>query len=300
MRRGGSRTTMLLLGGLLSILAFVVLFVVLSQPPPSTGQNIPPTAVPKQSVVVAQHDIKGFTIIKAEDLTVAELDPNQVISPTTQIPQTLVNKMLTRDYTANDQINLNDVSDPGVSQQLKKGQRGFVLPIKEVDNFGGQLLDGDVVDVLWSRNFEVISEIAGPDGKPVQATRIFPTTKKILDNIQIVHVIHLTAGGATKKSTGPVNSSPDTTGQSQQQAAAAEAQAAQALYATAQDTPFSAALVLGITDQQAEVLKYTRETGTLSLTLRPKGDTDTERTTGITDKIMTEDYGVVLPEIIFK
>jgi len=235
---------MLLLGGLLSVLAFVVLFVVLSNGSTKDPTPVIPTPVPKQSVVVAAHDIKGFTIIKPEDLRLEELELNQVISPTTQIPQEVVNKMLTRDYTEGQQINLDEVSDPGVSQQLKKGQRGFVLPVKEPDNFGGQLLDGDVVDVLWTRQFEIISEVAGPDGKPTQLTRTFPTTKKILDNIQIVHVIHLTAGGATKKSSGPVNSSPDTTAQSQQQAAAQEAQAAQALYALTPDTPFSAALIL--------------------------------------------------------
>ena len=191
----------------------------------------------------------------------------------------------------------------GLKLEKTKGQRGFVLPIREVDKFGGQLVDGDVVDVLWTRQFEIITSIVGPDGKPQQLTRNFPTTKKVLDNIKVVRVIHLAAGGAKKKST---NSTVDTTPQQSGSGAdaatqqAAAAQAAQALYGTTVETPFSAALILGITDQQAEVIKYARETGIVNLTLRAQGDTDVERTTGITDKIMTEDYGVVLPEIIFK
>ncbi len=303
MRRSGGGRTMLLLGAVLSLLAFVVLYLAFqggSKPPAIAAI---PTEVPKQQVVTVARDVKGFTIVKPEDVTVSNLEVSQVISPSTTIPQQIIGKMLTRDYAQGQQVNLDDVSDPGVSQVLTKGQRGFVLPIHEVDNFGGQLVDGDVVDVLWTREFEIISTILGPDGKPQQLTRKFPTTKKILDNIKVVRVIHLAAGGTTKKS---ANSTVDTSAQqttSSSDAAAKQAaavQAAQGLYATTPETPFSAALILGITDQQAEVIKYARETGAVNLTLRAKGDADTERTTGITDKIMTEDYGVVLPEIIFK
>ena len=303
MRRSGGGRTMLLLGAVLSLLAFVVLYLALQGGRTAPLVPIIPTEVPKQNVVTVARDVKGFTILKAEDLTVKNLPVNQVISPTTEIPQQIVGKMLTRDYAQGSQVNTNDVSDPGVSQVLTKGQRGFVLPIHEVDNFGGQLVDGDVVDVLWTRQFEIITSIVGPDGKPQQLTRNFPTTKKVLDNIKVVRVIHLAAGGAKKKST---NSTVDTTPQQSGSGAdaatqqAAAAQAAQALYGTTVETPFSAALILGITDQQAEVIKYARETGIVNLTLRAQGDTDVERTTGITDKIMTEDYGVVLPEIIFK
>ncbi len=301
MRRSGGGRTMLLLGAVLSLLAFVVLYLALQGGRAAPPTIAIPTEVPKQDVVTVARDVKGFTILKAEDLTVSSLPVNQVISPTTSIPQQVVGKMLTRDYAQGTQINTTDVSDPGVSQVLTKGQRGFVLPIHEVDNFGGQLVDGDVVDVLWTRQFEIITSIVGPDGKPQQLTRSFPTTKKVLDNIKVVRVIHLALGSTKKSTNSTVDTTPQQSGSSdaaaQQQAAA---QAAQGLYATTAETPFSAALILGITDQQAEVIKYARETGIVNLTLRAQGDTDVERTTGITDKIMTEDYGVVLPEIIFK
>ncbi|MDQ2806598.1 MAG: Flp pilus assembly protein CpaB [Chloroflexota bacterium] len=302
MRRSGGGRTMLLLGAVLSLLAFVVLYLALQGTRGAPPVVAIPTAVPKQDVVTVARDVKGFTILKAEDLTVTNLPVNQVISPTTEIPQQIIGKMLTRDYAQGTQVNTNDVSDPGVSQVLTKGQRGFVLPIHEVDNFGGQLVDGDVVDVLWTRQFEIVTSIVGPDGKPTQLTRNFPTTKKVLDNIKVVRVIHLAAGGTKKSTNSTVDTTPQQSGSGADTAAqqAAAAQAAQALYGTTAETPFSAALILGITDQQAEVIKYARETGIVNLTLRAQGDTDVERTTGITDKIMTEDYGVVLPEIIFK
>jgi len=74
------------------------------------------------------------------------------------------------------------------------------------------------------------------------------------------------------------------------------------------------------TDQQAEVLKFANEGGTIDLACDPRprkkapmaktlkgpdgkdiiGDHDLEKTTGITDKVLVESYGLLLPEILVK
>jgi len=294
MRRG--RSTMLLLGVIFALLAFVVLYLALSRPSDAVTQ-VEPTPVPKAQVVVAARDIKGFTPITADDVTIKDMEVTQIMTPTLTSGQMVIGKMVTRDYKVNDQIIATDVADLGISQILAKGQKAFVLPVKEVDNFGGQIVDGDVVDVLWTRTFELTTLLVGPDGKPSQVTKPLPSTKKVLDNIKIVRVIQLRPSTSNKSGSGPVNSNG---GQqpSDQQAQAAAQQAAQAAYGP--DALVTAALVLSVTDQQAEVIKYARETGVVDLTLRARDDTDVERTTGITDKIMVEDYGVQIPELIVK
>ncbi|HMA34640.1 MAG TPA: Flp pilus assembly protein CpaB [Chloroflexia bacterium] len=300
MRRGGSRRSMLLLGIMVAVLVFILLYVMLSGGNNTPAQILPPTPVPKQQVVVAQKDIKGFTVVKPDDVIVKDVDVSTVITPSTNLPDQVIGKMLTRDYQAGKQIITTDVSDPGISQVLPKGLRAFVLPIHEVDNFGGQIVDGDVVDVLWTRNFEITTQIIGADGKPVLIQRTLPTTKKVLDNIKVLRVILLRAGTTGKQGNGPVNTAPQQNASDQAASAAAAAAAQQALYATAPETPFSAALILALRDQDAEVIKFARETGVVDLTLRAKDDAETERTTGITDKIMIEDYGVQIPELIVK
>ena len=294
MRRG--RSTMLLLGVIFALLAFVVLYVFLAgaQTPPPT---VAPTPVPKAPVVEAARDIKAFTPITTEDVTIVEVEQTQILTPTMSTAQLVVGKMVTRDYKAKDQILATDVAELGISQILTKGQKAFVLPIKEVNNFGGQIVDGDVVDVLWTRTFELTTLLVGPDGKPSQITKPLPSTKKVLDNIKIVRVIQLRPSTSSKQGSGPVNPNGGEQA-SDQQAAAAAQQAAQAAYGP--DALVTAALVLAVTDQQAEVIKYSRETGVVDLTLRARDDTDVERTTGITDKIMVEDYGVQIPELIVK
>jgi len=110
----------------------------------------------------------------------------------------------------------------------------------------------------------------------------------------------LRAGNAKKSGDQAVNAAPAPNSNDQAASQAAQTAAQQALYASGAETPFAAALILAVNDQQAEVLKFARESGVLNLTLRAKDDAEIQRTTGITDKIMNADYGVVVPELIIK
>jgi len=288
---------MLLLGAIFALLAFFVLYIGLTraQPPPPTAT---PTPEAKIQVIIAKDDIPSYTLVKETDLTTSEINASLVTTDTVTNANTVIGQVLKRPYRANAQINASDVSEPGISLVLTKGQRGLTLPIQEKDNFGGQLNDNDVVDILWSRNFEVVQAIIGADGKPVEHIAELPTTKKLLDNIKVIRVIHLVVGPKNAESSGPVQAPQTESSADQAQSQQAQTQANQNLYA--EDAPPSAVLVLAVTDQQAEVIKFARENGIVSLTLRAKDDTDVERTTGITDKIMNEDYGVVLPEVLIK
>ena len=267
MRRG--RRTMLLLGTVLALLAFVVLYLALSRSPDTSSAMVAPTPVPKQHVVVTANDVKSFTIVKDTDLTVKEVEQPQVLTSTTQMPELIVGKMLLRDYRADSQVVMTDVADAGISQVLKKGERAFVLPIKEVDYFGGDLVDGDVVDVLWTRTFEVTTNIPGADGKPTQQIKPLPTTKKILDNIKVLRVTGLGAAAAKNSSTNAVNAQGAL--QLRRLLPARPRRQAAEPGPLGKDAPFTAALTLAINDQQAEVIKFARETGDVSLDAAREG-----------------------------
>lgn len=304
MRRG--RRTMLLLGGVLAIIAFFVLYLGLSGGG-GGGQRVPPTATPEpvMKVVAAAKDIPSFTVVKAEDITIKEVRVSEVISGSIAGPAPgadpdtgkVIGQVLGRAYIADSQILEEDVLPPGISQALQKNERAFTIAVQEINNFGGQVFDNDTVDVLWTRTFEVTTNLVGPDGKTIQVVKPLPTTRKLLDNIKILRVIPLRQGGnARKKNTGPVNATPQQGQNVDPEVARLEA--LQGLYDP--KAPPSAAFILALTDQQAEVVKFAREQGILDLTLRAKDDTDVERTTGITDKILIEDYGMPEPELIIK
>ena len=50
-----------------------------------------------------------------------------------------------------------------------------------------------------------------------------------------------------------------------------------------------------MTDQQAEVLKFSGETGVITLVLRGRGDTALETTIGSTLEILVSQYGLPVP-----
>ena len=82
-----------------------------------------------------------------------------------------------------------------------------------------------------------------------------------------------------------------------------------------EDAPYQTVLVLGVTDQQAEVITFARQNGSVDLTLRSsavqkddtgavikdaagndvRGDTDVEKTTGITLDTLIKEYGLPSP-----
>jgi Flp pilus assembly protein CpaB len=299
---------MLLLGGVLALLAFFVLYIGLTA---ASGNQAPPvgtpTPEPKAQVVVAATDIPAYTVLKEDMLTIKEVELSTVLSNTTATTVDLIGRMTTRDYQQDAQVQLDSITDPGISQILTKGQRAFVLAIQEVNNFGGQLVDGDTVDLIWTRTFETSQAVVNPSGDPGEKTATLPTTKTLLQNLKVLRMIPLRAGTAkNNSSSSPINSdaSLESGTSSDTDSEAAQAAALQSLYADTAtggtEPAYSAAAVLAVTDQQAEVIKFARENGVISLALRAKDDTETETTTGITDKILVQDYGLIAPEIVLK
>lgn len=306
MRRG--RSTMLLLGGVLALLAFFVLYIGLSAAGNSNAPvAVTPTVEPKAQVVVAATDIPAFTVLSEEMLTIKEVALSTVVSNSVASTIDLVGRMTTRQYPQDAQIRSTDVQDPGISQILETGQRAYMLPIQEANNFGGQLVAGDSIDVLWTREFATTQTVVGPDGNPVSREATLGSTKTILQNVKILRMVPLRAGTETQSTGGTVNADPSM--DSSAAGAEAENQAAidAAMQAYYNDTfngqaepVYTGVAILSVTNQQAEVIKYMREYGRFSLALRAKDDAAEEVTTGITDKIMVEDYGLVAPELIVK
>jgi Flp pilus assembly protein CpaB len=197
----------------------------------------------------------------------------------------------------------NQVTTSGFSQILGKGKRAFTLAVNERNNFGGMLTENDYIDVLWTHKYEVSQFVPGADGKPQEKTRTLPTTKTLLQDVRVMRVITLNT---------PSTQQPRADGQNgaATQTAAVRAAPASQLYAA--DAVVSTVLILEVNDQQAEVLKFANEGGTLDFTLRSsdgtsrrgdadvRGDHDPERTTGITDKVLVEQYGLLLPELLIK
>jgi hypothetical protein len=176
---------------------------------------------------------------------------------------------------------------------------------------------------LWTHHFEVFQLIPGPDGKNEEKSSDLPTTKTILENVQVLRVISLRPTPAPGSNTGSINGGGSAQSDNPSASSASTSRrnaSSQTAAAYAADAPPQAVLILAVNDQQAEVIKFASENGTIDLALRSSapvkdpegnvmkgpdgkdliGDHDPEKTTGITTKVLVEQYGLLLPEILVK
>jgi len=307
MKNRGGRF-LLILGAGLAVLAFAVVYLLTSKGLPQANAGTPEQAVatppPTKVIAVVNQDVPAYTVLDATNVGTMEVDASTAVSPTTDTPSLVFGKMVTQAMSKGQPIMTNQLTTSGFSNVLDKGHKAYTLPIPERNTFGGMITENDYVDVLWTHMYKVSQFIAGPDGKPQEKDQDLPTTKTLLQNIRVMRVISLRATTAPQNNSGQ-NGNSDATGSVNKPAPAS------ASTYTA-DAGVTAVLILDVNDQQAEVLKFANENGTVDLALRSSketkgadgkdvaGDHDPDHTTGITDKVLVEQYGLLLPEILVK
>ena len=310
MRRGGR---LFLLLGILILIVGALAYFVLSQPNLVNQELTPqPTQELTRKVVIARIDIPNNTVITDTEgfLTTADIPESEFAAASGQYFTTqseLMNKQTLRAISFNERIRREDVTDPGLSIQiptaLPNQPRVKAIPF-QVNNLTGvadQIKQSDYVDVLAS--FTVSRTYLRPGfgennqiiirEEPFQGQ----TTKTLLQNIQVLQIRKPappaegtpTPGGEAAPA-GPPQT--DTSGQPiQNQGAAGQPATGDQLQ------PGNWLLVLGVTDQQAEVLKFALEQGTgITLVLRGRGDSAIETTTGATFDLLVSQYGVPVPQ----
>jgi Flp pilus assembly protein CpaB len=312
MKKRGGRF-LLVLGAGLAVMAFVVVYIATSKNLGTTkaATTAPPAPV-MVSIAVVNQDVPAYTVLDATKVGTLDVDASTVVSGTTSTPSLLYGKTLLMPMTKGQPILANQVTTAGFSNVLEKGKRAFTLAVPERNTFGDSVTENDSVDVLWTHKYQVIQLIPGPDGKPVEHQKDLPTTKTLLQDIKVLRVISL------RPQVPPAANGTTTTGQVNQTTAVKGTGAVADAYGP--EAPVQEVLILAVTDQQAEVLKFANEGGTIDLALRSSaaqkgpdgktlkgpdgkdiiGDHDLEKTTGITDKVLVESYGLLLPEILVK
>lgn len=295
MRRSGSRT-ILLLGAVVALAVALVVFLLMNGP--TGAQPAPPTPTPViVKVVVPKEDITRFTILTNDNLGLMDVDQRTVPTTTLNlVDQKSIGKMVLRDYRANEPIVTTDLQDPGVPQLLEKGKRAFALAIQEINTFNQSIIANDNIDLIWSTKYTVSAYTVPPGGGTAEKVeRDLGTTKTLLQNIKVLRVQSLSAATNNSGTTNGVNANAQSGNNNDPQKAQ---QAAQAQFA--KDAPPTMVLILSVDDQQAEVIKFARENGILDVALRATDDSDPGTTLGITDKILVDEFKVVVPDLIVK
>ena len=242
MRRSGSRT-MLLIGALVALAVFLVVYVLMvNGQKPATDLTPTPTVTPILVVVPKENGLQPNKIITDADVQLTPVDGTTVSTTTLKTTDQVVGKMVNRAYAQGTPIVSELLKEPGVAQRLTQGSRAFSIALREINTFNQGINDGDAIDVLWSKEYDITGYVQPPTGgAPEKVERKFSTTKTLLQNIKVLKVVSLKVGAdQTQGSTGPVNASGG--GNS---SASDQQKAQQAIQQAYEDTaPYSMVLIL--------------------------------------------------------
>ncbi len=315
MRRGAR--LFLLLGILILVAAALVYFLVGQQTPPPSDLTPTPTPEIKKKIVVALIDIPANTVLTDTETFLSEIEilesefkaaPGQYF----ESPSDLLNKQTVRQISFKSRITRSDVTEPGLSILIPTAQpnqpRPKAVPVM-VDNLSGvadQIRPGDFIDILGS--FEIQRTIIRPsfgENNQIILKEEALTGKSVKTLIQNVQVLQVLKPAVPEGTPGQGGNAPPATqpGPPQTDASGQPIQPGQEGQPTQQSGPKTTGtfqtgewiLILALTDQQAEVVKFSTETGTISLALRGRGDTAVDNTIGSTLSLLVAQFGLPLP-----
>lgn len=304
MKNRGGRF-LLILGAGLAAMAFVVVYIVMSNGKLGGGPAASvPATVQMTTVAVVSRDIPAYTMLDASNVSLKDVDASTAATGATADPASLYGKMTLVPMAQEQQIQKSLLTEAGFSSVLGKNERAFSLAVPERSTFGNTVTENDRVDLLYTVQIDYSRPVPKGDGKIDYQPSVFTSTKTLLQDVRVMRVISLRAPAPTtdEEKAAAANSS-------------ARNNAAGPTTMYDEGAPYQAVLILGVTDQQAEVLKFARETGVLDFTLRSSaaqkgpdgaplkdpegktltGDHDVEKTTGVSLKTLVEQYGVQPP-----
>ncbi|GIW20562.1 MAG: Flp pilus assembly protein CpaB [Chloroflexota bacterium] len=282
-----SNRLILLIGIFLAIVAFVGIVLVFNQRPGGEGPAASPTELP---TVFAKVDIPlGVQVtadmVEQRNLSTAERDPTAF-----QSTSLVIGKVARRDIVAGAQLVAADF-DVGRGQGLTSidcpaTMRCISVQVDQVSGVGTLINKGDYVDLLvgfQSGTFPVVT-INPDDGTITPVAGLNSTSVKLLlQGMQVVGTL-LPPAPQTEGQPQPGQGGTTLTGQQE-------------------------IVILAVTPQQAEVIKFAQLDGSISLILRsPKDFVDpvtrqpitppADPTTGVVLKTLVDEYGVLVPQLI--
>jgi len=289
-----SNRLILLIGIFLAIVAFVGIVLVLQGQGTGTA-NTPPAELP---TVYAKVDIPFGTQVTADQVEAQVKPVDQRAADAFSDVGLVIGRTVTTNVLAGKQLQeadfaLSRTGQAPIAGNLERGLRAVAIQVDQLSGVGTLINVGDRVDL--------IAGFSGPDKFPV--ITIDPTTKQItpvqglnstsvkmlLQNLQVVGALFPPP--------------PAEQGQAQGQAQPGASTAPTTALTGQQEL-----VIVAVTPQQAEVIKFAQLDGTITLALRsPKDFKDAngnpvvpppDRTTGIVLKTLVDQYGVLPPEVI--
>ncbi len=281
----------LVVGILLAAVAFVaIIFLFNNQGGGGGGGNLP-----QGSVVVASRDIKLGDTIQERDVTTNSIPLSQEQPDQFRNPGEVIGQVARTDIAKGANLNqamFSGTGAPSIAKDLPSGMVAMAVRVDAATGVGTLILPGDRVDVVMTLEITPVSVTPGQEGAPpavaAQDALKTPSSKVLLQNVEVRAVLGATASGTADTATAGGGTVPDLAAATQ-------------------------VVILGMTTQQAEVLEYVTQKAqvkamastaapglNITLLLRSPKDKDAPavETTGIVLETLIKEYGVLPPVVL--
>ena len=277
-----SNRLILLIGFLLAAIAFVGIVLLLGGG--QTGGNR--EGVTESTVVVASADIPLGTTVTAELVEAQIVKEREKPVGSYTLESEVVGRTVTTQLTKGQLLDANAFAtttvNADIARLLDPGRRAMSVQVDQVSGVGTLVKPGDRVDVVIG--------IAGADKFPVVSTD--PQT----DQIQVVPGINATSVKAIIQNlevVGTLLPPPTDTGTTDNNGETTDG-TAPTLNGQTQ------IVILAVSAQEAEVLRFAQIDGTITLVLRSPDDKEapSDATTGITLRQLVDSWAIIPPQIV--
>ena len=294
MRR--SNRLVLLVGVFLAIVAFVGILLLSTNNNPSGPNGAAATPTPDGPVVIATSEIPLSSTIRADQLTVQTMNRSLILPNAYTDPSQVVGQIARQKVATGAQVT-STVTSGGTQGQITNltcpvTMRCIAVQVDQVSGVGTVIKTGDFVDMvvgIAADKFPVITVNPADDSIQVLAGLNNTSVKLLLQGMQVMGTLLPPPPPPTTSGTAsppPSTGSGPTTlnGQSQ-------------------------IVILAVTAQQSEVVKFAQLDGSVTLVLRSPDDffdpltgspipQVSVDTTGVILKTLVDSYGVLPPEVV--
>ncbi len=308
--RGGR--IFILLGIIVAALVAVLFFAFFQ--PQATPETVtaPATQVPERDVVAALVDIPANTVLTDTEtfLTTTKVSELQYNADPTRYFTNfaeLQSKITTISISANSPITKDMVREGGLSLLMptavadQPSRKAIPFQVNNLTGVADLLQPGDFVDLIVTFKFE--RNYLRPSIQYNQENNTYSvifnddkftdgSAKTLAQNIQVLKI-------SKPQAATDGTPTPSSDGEPPQTAEDGSVVGADGSTQPAGDTliPGSWVVVLAVTDQEAEIIRYSlQQASSMALVLRGRGDTTVEQTLGVTLNILVSQYGLPEPQ----
>ena len=277
-----SNRLILLIGFFLAAVAFVGIVLLLGSGSDGGGGNEPGVDALNTTIVVTTADVPLGTTLTADLVTTQDVRNTDKPVGSYTLTSEVIGRTVTTQLTKGQLVDANAFStttvNPDIARLLDPGRRAMSIEVNYIQGVGTLIKPGDRVDVvvgITGAAFPIVTTDPETD-LVTPVTGVNPTSiKAIIQNLEVVGAL-LPAPVVAEGETPPPG-------------------------------PFSAGgpgtqlVILGVTAQQAEVLRFAQSADTsISLILRSPEDDEAadEVTTGITLRQLVDKWAVIPPQLV--